>query len=422
MWPKLVVNKFLRNSMGSNNFVADLPADCSSCFDDHNHEYSSLLASVKHFNRTDQETFEIFVSSWNVGGVAPPEDLDLEDWLNLRKSPADIYVFGFQEIVPLSAGNVLGSENSKISLKWNRIIKAALHKPRPLPTVDHSTEKDQQGSITGDCPQGFQCVISKQMVGIFISVWARSDLCKYIEHPNISCVGCGIMGWLGNKGSVSVRFLLHETSFCFVCSHLASGGREGDERHRNSDAAEILLRSGFPAGPQRNLPSKILDHDRVIWLGDLNYRIHLPDSTTRALVERRKWNVLLENDQLKAELMKGRIFRGWQEGVIKFAPTYKYYPNSEVYYGCSEEIQKSKKFRAPAWCDRIIWFGEGLKQSLYDRGECKLSDHRPVRAIFSTEVESFHNSSGFKCFLSGRIECFKSIKRTSSDELSVASL
>lgn len=117
----------------------------------------------------------------------------------------------------------------------------------------------------------------------------------------------------------------------------------------------------------------------MIWLGDLNYRIHLPDATTRSLVERRKWNVLLENDQvkhlpcsdqrffssmlffklrsreisqckkLKAELMDGRVFQGWQEGVIEFPPTYKYYPNSEVYYGCNDENRKSKRFRAPAW-------------------------------------------------------------------------
>jgi len=40
-------------------------------------------------------------------------------------------------------------------------------------------------------------------------------------------------------------------------------------------------------------------------------------------------------------------------------------------------------------CDRIIWFGEGLKQSLYDRGESTLSDHRPVRAIFTAETEVY---------------------------------
>ena len=63
------------------------------------------------------------------------------------------------------------------------------------------------------------------------------------------------------QGSVSVRFQLHETSFCFVCSHLASGGREGDEKYRNSNVAEIFSRTSFPRGPLLDLPRKILHHE-----------------------------------------------------------------------------------------------------------------------------------------------------------------
>jgi hypothetical protein len=62
---------------------------------------------------------------------------------------------------------------------------------------------------------------------------------------------------------VSVRFLLHETSFCFVCSHLASGGREGDEKLRNSDVAEIFSRTSFHRRPSLDLPRNILDHEYV---------------------------------------------------------------------------------------------------------------------------------------------------------------
>lgn len=57
-------------------------------------------------------------------------------------------------------------------------------------------------------------------------------------------------------------------------------------------------------------------------------------------------------------------------------------------------------------CDRIIWYGKGLNQLLYTRGELKLSDHRPVKAIFTAEVgvesiiKGFHQSF----FLSERFE------------------
>ncbi|KAL9457045.1 hypothetical protein AB3S75_006140 [Citrus x aurantiifolia] len=401
MWPRLVANKFLRKRLGSNNFVADFPSN----------DEETLLRipsldkqqSLSHDNKETQN-YKVFASTWNVGGVAPTEDIDMEDWLHTANTLCDIYVLGFQEIVPLRASNVLGSENNKIFMKWNSLIREALNKKTPY--QDNKLRKLQSISPDNDVQisPGFRCIICKQMVGIFISVWIRSDLRPYIRHPSVSCVGCGIMGCLGNKGSVSVRFQLYETSFCFVCSHLASGGKEGDEKYRNSDVAEILSRTSFPRGPLLNLPRNIPDHDRVILLGDLNYRISLPEATTRLLVERSEWNVLLENDQLRTELMQGQLFEGWHEGTIKFAPTYKYFPNSEDYYGCIRG-KKGKKLRSPAWCDRIIWCGRGLKQHLYARGESKLSDHRPVKAIFSVEVRVLRTLKGIQSFfLSERFE------------------
>lgn len=48
------------------------------------------------------------------------------------------------------------------------------------------------------------------------------------------------------------------------------------------------------------------------------------------------------------EVMDGQVLGGWHEGPIEFAPTYKYYPNSDVYYGGGQG-QKGEKRRAPAW-------------------------------------------------------------------------
>lgn len=50
-------------------------------------------------------------------------------------------------------------------------------------------------------------------------------------------------------------------------------------------------------------------------------------------------------------------------------------------------------------CDRILWHGRGLKQIRYDRCESRLSDHRPVRAAFTTEVDVLRNSSSLRGFL-----------------------
>lgn len=43
-------------------------------------------------------------------------------------------------------------------------------------------------------------------------------------------------------------------------------------------------------------------------------------------------------------------------------------------------------------CDRILWYGSGLNQLSYVRGESKFSDHRPVSSIFIAEVESINHS------------------------------
>lgn len=39
-------------------------------------------------------------------------------------------------------------------------------------------------------------------------------------------------------------------------------------------------------------------------------------------------------------------------------------------------------------CDRILWYGRGLNQLSYVRGESKFSDHRPVYGVFLAEVEA----------------------------------
>ncbi|CAL9770823.1 unnamed protein product [Musa acuminata subsp. burmannicoides] len=382
MWLKSVANKLLRKPVGTDALLEGATFD----------EFINPNEPQK--DQIDTRKYKLFVSTWNVGGVLPSDDVNLEDWLDVNNKYYDIYVLGFQEIVPLNVKNVLCPERRRILANWNSLIGRTLN--RSLSNLKGRKEAKagerqkvhpvKEGSSDEGSAPDFRCIISKRMVGVQVSVWVRHDLQYHIRHPGVSRVGCGIMGCLGNKGSVSVRFWLHETSFCFVCCHLASGGKEGDELKRNSDAMEILSRTSFPGGPPLHLPQKILDHDRVILLGDLNYRISLPEATTRSLVEQKRWSMLLEKDQLKAEVTDGRVFEDWQEGAIAFCPTYKYYPDSDKYYGCMPG-RKGEKRRAPAWCDRILWHGEGMKQKRYDRCESRLSDHRPVRAVFAVDVD-----------------------------------
>ena len=56
-------------------------------------------------------------------------------------------------------------------------------------------------------------------------------------------VKTGLGGATGNKGGVGIRFLLQSTSFCFVCSHLAAGQSQVNDR--NADYSEIIRRMSF---------------------------------------------------------------------------------------------------------------------------------------------------------------------------------
>lgn len=42
-------------------------------------------------------------------------------------------------------------------------------------------------------------IISKQMVGIFLTIWVRRNLRRHIQNLKVSTVGVGLMGFIGNK-------------------------------------------------------------------------------------------------------------------------------------------------------------------------------------------------------------------------------
>lgn len=67
-----------------------------------------------------------------------------------------------------------------------------------------------------------------------------------------------------SQGSISISMSVHQTSFCFICSHLTSGEKEGDELRRNSDVMEILRKTRFPrvhSMGDENSPETILEHE-----------------------------------------------------------------------------------------------------------------------------------------------------------------
>ncbi|RWW34857.1 hypothetical protein BHE74_00047531 [Ensete ventricosum] len=268
------------------------------------------------------------------------EDVKRPETSSVAASSSPVDNLKFQEIVRLNAGNVLGAEDSGPARRWLSLIRQALncHKPGTQPATNTMTaagipslvdqkprlsisdllcledEDDEAdaGRSTNPYSSGeYRLAASKQMVGVFLCVWVRASLVRHVSDIKVSCVGRGIMGYMGNKVRPTLVPELssqHSFTFCFVCTHLASGERDGDEVRRNSDVAEITTRTRFTGCS----PETILEHEQAL--------------------------------QLRIEQRAGRVFAGWEEGQISFPPTYKYLANSDVY-----AVKPGKPRRTPAW-------------------------------------------------------------------------
>ena len=84
----------------------------------------------------------------------------------------------------------------------------------------------------------------------------------------------------------------------------------------------------------------------------------MKSSEVKEKITNGEMNELSQYDQLRLERNKGNVFTGYLEGKINFQPTYKYDPETDNW-------DTSEKARAPAWCDRILWKGENIKQRYY---------------------------------------------------------
>lgn len=105
----------------------------------------------------------------------------------------DIVANRFQEIVRLNAGNVLGAEDAGPARRWVSLIDQALN----------STDEEAPVSAAA-----YRLAASKQMVGVFLSVWMRAGLVPLVSDVKVSCVRRGVMGCTGNK----VEFLAPSSS------------------------------------------------------------------------------------------------------------------------------------------------------------------------------------------------------------------
>jgi len=375
---------------------------------------SSLLKKEREY--CSFRDLRVLICSWNIGSCKPnelsgsPENANfLAECLHSVDSP-DIIVFGLQEVIDLDnkkltaktvlfggknktdGGKNAGDKISSAYRLWHEKLVSAVRLAMP-----------------SDCP--YVMIHSESLVGLLSVVFVKSEMKASMKDVALTTVKRGLNGIYGNKGAIVARFVIDDSSVCFINVHLAAG--QTQKTARNVDLAAILEdKAVFPQSLNNPLAyinggdgSAILDHETVFLSGDLNYRIDQRRDNVISSVNVGDFDFLLEHDQLRKEMRTNSTFRlkTFIEAPITFAPTYKYTPHSKEY-------DMSEKKRIPAWCDRVLYRCRDhsrIECLNYKRYEPTVSDHRPISASFRLTIKSIDPDKYLICRQAVEKEWFK---------------
>lgn len=313
------------------------------------------------------EDFRVHVITWNVGSATPPDDITSLLGLNVGDGNTDMYIIGLQEV------------NSMI----NKRLKDALF-----------TDQWSEVCMERLSPFGFVLVTSQRMQGVLLLIFAKYFHLPFLRGVQTETTRTGLGGYWGNKGGVSARMSVYGHTICFLNCHLPAHMENSDQRME--DFESILQQQQF----EGQAATGVLDHDVVFWFGDLNFRIdELEMQVVKSAIDNNKFSILWEKDQLNMAKDSETVLEGFQEGPLKFPPTYKFDVGTNTY-------DTSGKKRKPAWTDRILWrlratapAGAGKRGSISgltsgtkvtqhsyrSHMEFMISDHKPVSSIFTLQ-------------------------------------
>jgi hypothetical protein len=400
------------------------------------------------------------VVTWNVNGKLDTveeirDKMLFPSYYEIPTEDPRLVVIGLQEMVELSAANVIENSVAKVSssaerfIHWRTVILQVLQEKNPK----------------------FCFVGGDSLVGIALMVFCDSDLQSSMRCIQVQKLPRGVGGVLGNKGAVYLRMELMDSSICFISAHFAAhrekvkkrnedyhailtapvfvdeeeaiaaslapqwnateqqrltklrgeidrvkrrlnsaaqnyGLQRGDPNHSvgmNSNSVDPISNASGNGGRDRSsslvdkdinkVPSRpftAADHDVIVFVGDLNYRIvnSVDISEVYDMIYGHELLRLASYDQLCQEREKNTVFYGFNEGLLTFPPTYQFIPGKDVY-----DDRKDKKMRCPAWCDRILWRCGRPHKPISPRSHAKVGSHQKDNDL-SDDDETLEDADG----------------------------
>ncbi|KAJ3544105.1 hypothetical protein NMY22_g2904 [Coprinellus aureogranulatus] len=329
----------------------------------------------------------------------PQKSEDKVEPVDPEDDDPDVFALAFQEL-DLSTEALIYSLGTVREDAWCRAIFASL----------------------GEKAEKYEKLASKQLVGMLIVIIVKKTLKACFTDVKTTSAGAGILGVMGNKGAAAVRVTFTPpgstgpTVLTFVNAHLAAFDEMVDRR--NQDFQDLSKRLSFevtwPEDDDQELhyPLPTLsayESDALFWMGDLNYRVDIPDIELRRILRDEEWDnaekfpTLLRYDQLIKAQRQGKAFVGFREAPISHFPTYRFSP------GLGMDALGYDLKRKPAWTDRVLFIPsttcriEPLSYEAYP--QITMSDHRPVAADFRVDVDSINQEQ----YIDALKKCYRDV-------------
>jgi len=344
----------------------------------------------------------IGVVTWNVGNHAM-DATNMSPFVEPGAPDLDIIAFGAQEC-----------EYSEKKAEY----PTGSEEPTFINGVESGTKWHHWfGVIQAHLGQEWAPVQAASLLEMRLIVFARKTHAQDIKVVEYASEATGLLGLVGNKGGLIVRFLIYDTSVAFISCHLAAHEGPKYVAQRNDNVDEVLGGGARLGVSQLDIMAQT---DHVFWMGDLNYRIDPfvhglcpkpekghPKSGTpehkaigdrvREMLAGNSYEELLKHDELREEMAQRRVLSTFKEGEIAFAPTFKVVPARKYEKDApgkdptADPVQYTQQ-RWPAWCDRILTNSRPHVQGCLNQVEytsCPTvmsSDHKPVKAIYEATM------------------------------------